>query len=177
MSDVFSHNIAYGGAFSADAAKLTFGGSGGSGSDSYSAGGASNYGGVGLLTQQLRYTYQQVISRVYELGGPNIYLVSGRTMGSLSLSRILGVTTLVTGFYTAYGNVCNAGSNNLTFSAIAGCSNNSLPGTTGSGSMAINLNYCVIEQVGGDVQAENMLMRENVNMIYLSMSIDSSTGT
>ena len=148
-TDIFNHQVAYGGAFSADAAMITFG----------------NFG-AGLLTQELQYQYQQKVSRIYELGTRLVYLVSGRAMGQASISRVLGPKTLNVAFYQQFGSVCNAAYNNLSFSAVTGCSV-----ATATQQHEIGLNNCVLEGVGGRVQSEDMLLFENLQMLYLCLTI------
>ena len=151
MADIFSHTVTFGGAFSADSAKMTFAGS-----------------AAGLLASQIEYQYQQKISRVYELGGPRVFLVAGRTIGQVSVMHVIGPMNLAVDFYTTYGAVCNAGTNIISFSAVTGCS-------AGAVSQTISLEHAVIESISGRVQAEDMLMYESITMMYLSLSMSTPT--
>ena len=99
--DVYSREVQFGGAFSADGARITFG-------DAFQC---------GMLVQNIQYQYQQNISRLYEVGCPDVYLVAGRTSGQVSIARIIGPKKLAAAFYTKFGNVCNAGENDILFSA------------------------------------------------------------
>ena len=149
MADVFSRDVSYGGAFSADGAKMTFAGF-----------------AAGLLIQQVQWQYQQNISRLYEVGSADVYLVAGRTQGQVSLSRVLGPMAIMPTFYTQYGNVCNAAGNLLSFSGQAGC------GGVASGTpMTIGINHVVIQQLGGSVQSADMVINETLAMMFLFMTI------
>lgn len=147
--DVFSRQVNFGGSFSADGAKITFG--------------AFN---AGLLVQQIQWQYQQNISRIYEVGSPDIYLIAGRTQGQVTVSRVLGPRTLALNFYTQFGDVCKAAKNHLQFTAQTGCG-----GGGGGGRQRINLKHCVIQQLGSSVAAQDMIINETIMMIFLWMVI------
>lgn len=143
--------LSFGGAFAADAAVLTFGGLAG--------------GGVGLIAQQLSFAYQQQITRLFEVGSNNVYYVAGRSQGNASVARVLGPRPVTTAFYQTYGNVCNAATNTLVFQVATGCN---LPGDTGSG-IALALVGTVIMSVGFSVAAENMVVNEQLAMMYAAL--------
>ena len=150
-TDIFSHDVAYGGSFSADGAAITF----------------ANFG-AGLIVQSLQYVYQQAISRVYELGSKFVYLIAGRTQGQLSIHRILGPSMLMPAFYTQFGDVCNAGENHLSFRATMGC------GSHDSGqSQLISIRSAVISQIGGAVTTQDMVLNETMAMAFLSLLYES----
>jgi hypothetical protein len=77
----------------------------------------------------------------------------------------MGPSPLASTFYTTYGNVCNAASNSLTFSAAANCN----PGSGGT-VVSIGLQCCVIQSYGGSVQAENMIVNEQLAMLFLYLT-------
>jgi hypothetical protein len=148
-TDVFSRDVSYGGAFSADGAAVTF----------------TNFG-AGLLVQNISYVYQQAITRLYEVGSSDIYLVAGRTQGQVTLARVLGPSVLMPAFYTQYGNVCNAAGNSLTFTAQMGC------GSQGGGQVqTVGINHAVISQLGGSVSAQDMVINETLAMMFLYMTV------
>jgi hypothetical protein len=156
MDDLFGRLAPqFGGAFASDSALLAFAGLG-------------LAGGVGLLTQQLSFQYQQNITRLFEVGTNWTYYVAGRAMGSASLSRVLGPRPVVFSFYTVYGNACNAATNTITFSMQQGCVSPTDP------QAAATLRFmwlvgCVIQSVGFSAQAEQMMVNEQVQMMYVSL--------
>lgn len=157
-NDVFSRNVSFGNAFSADGAAITF----------------SNFA-AGMLVQQLVWSYQQTITRLYEIGSPMVYLVAGRTQGTVKLDRVLGPSTILASFYTQFGNVCNAAGNNLMFSAQAGCGG---PGqgaagaaVPGNATMSILIANAVIQLMGGSVSAENMVINESILLMFLYLAV------
>ncbi len=78
--DIYSRTTdAYGGSFAADQGTLTFPALiGGKGSD------------AGFLIQNMQANYTQNVTRLYEIGSPNVYYVGGRTQGSASIQRVVG---------------------------------------------------------------------------------------
>lgn len=146
-TDVFSRDVSYGGSFSADGCRVTF----------------SDFG-AGLLVQTLTYQYQQQISRLYEVGSPYLYLIAGRTQGRVGMSRVIGPKRIMPAFYAKYGDVCKAGDNNLKIGAKTGCHG----GASDTGAeQKILLRNCVISQLGGSVNANDVLITENLDMMFL----------
>jgi hypothetical protein len=150
--DVYSREVAFGGAFSADGARVTFG-------DEFSA---------GMLVQNINYQYTQNITRLYELGGPDIYLVAGRTQGQASVARIIGPRRLAVAFYTKFGNVCNAGENILRFSARTGCAEGA---SDADGGQDIVLRQVVLSNIGGSVSANDMIINESLAFMFLILEV------
>jgi hypothetical protein len=150
--DVFSREVNLGGTFSADGARITFG-------DAFS---------VGMLVQNISYQYQQNISRLYEVGSSDIYLVAGRTQGQASVQRIIGPRRLAVSFYQQFGDVCRVGSNLLRFSARTGCSGGDNDAGT---AQRVNLRHCVISNVGGSVAANDMIINESLAFMYLFLEM------
>lgn len=145
----------FGGAFAADSAILAFAGLG-------------LAGGVGLLTQQLNFSYQQQITRIYEVGTNWTYYVVGRAMGNFSLARVLGPRPLIFSFYSVYGNACNAATNTITFSMQQGCYSPLDPQALAT-LRFMWLVGCVIQSVGFSAQAEQMIINEQAQGMFVSL--------
>ena len=143
----------FGGAFAADSAICTFGGIAG--------------GGVGLLTQQLSFQYNQQITRIYEVGSRKTFYVAGRSQGSSQVARVLGPRPVAVAFYAAYGNVCNAALNTLIFQVVTGCN---VPGDTGAG-LAFAMIGSVIVSIGISVAAENMIVNEQLALMFIALLV------
>ncbi len=153
-NDIFGRQaLDVGGAFAADAAVVTFAGIDG--------------GGVGLLTQSLNFQYQQQITRLYEVGSRQTFYVGGRSQGSASVARILGPRAVSAAFYSVYGNICNAASNTLAFQLAVGCND---PADLGQG-MAFSLLGVVITSIGISVQAENMIINEQLQLMFVTLLV------
>lgn len=146
-TDIFSRSVGYGGVFSADGAVMTFNGF-----------------AAGMLAQNVSWQYAQNITRLYELSSSNVWLVAGRTQGQAGLARVMGPNAMQVLFYQTYGNVCNAANNTLRFTGAVGCGNNAQ-----AAAVAITMNNCVIQSYGGSVQAQDMIINEQLGIMFLSL--------
>lgn len=151
MPDIFNRTTdSFGGSFAADNAKVTFPALISGGSD------------AGLLVQNMNASYQQNITRLFEVGSPSIYYVGGRTNGQASIARIVGPRKIAAAFYTTYGDVCNASTNSLHFSMTSGC------GAAVGARTSYTCHFVVITQIGLSVTSADMLINENVAMMFSS---------
>jgi hypothetical protein len=154
--DIFSRKTdLFGGAFAADASELNLPGS---------------PDGKGLLVQQLQFTYAQQVTRLYEIGSQAIYYVGGRTNGDASINRILGPKRLAAEFYSDYGDLCNAGSNTLQFTMVAQCPS----GAATRADAHLILGMTVVTQVGVTMTAQDMLINEQMRMMYSGLKYENS---
>jgi hypothetical protein len=154
MADIFNRNTdSFGGSFAADQAKVTFPALlGGNGAD------------AGLLVQNMSMNYTQQVTRLFEVGSPKIYYVGGRTAGNATLARVVGPRKVAQAFYSTYGDICNARTNTLHFSVTTGCE--------GNASAAYTAHFVVITSIGVSVAAADMLINEQLQMMYSSFLYD-----
>ncbi len=147
MPDIFNRNVSnLGGVFTADRAKLQL------------------KGNLGVLVQRMSFTYAQTITRLYEVGGNNIYYVGGRTQGQLSIDRVIGPKGTIVALYTQYGDVCKARQNPITLTLTeTDCS------TGANTPVTYTMKNCVITQVNIGVAAQDMIISENTTMIFSSL--------
>jgi len=149
FDDIFSRKTdSFGGAFAADAATITF-------PKAFGAAGAD----PGLLVQNMTATYQQSVTRLYELGSPRVYYVGGRTAGQATVARVVGPRNIAAAFYERYGDVCNAKNNVIDVRMSTGCGG----AVGGAGYQA---KYVVITSVGLSMKASDMLISENLQMLF-----------
>lgn len=142
----------FGGAFAADSALLSFAG----------------VTGVGLITQQLNFSYQQNITRIYEVGTHYQYYIVGRAQGTVSLNRVLGPRPLAFAFYQVYGNPCLAAQNTINLSMQQGCISASDP-TAAATLTTLSLLGVLLQSVGFSVQSEQMMVSEQAQAMFISM--------
>lgn len=148
--DIFGRMpMEFGGAFAADAAVASFGALAG--------------GGVGLLTQELQFSYTQRVTRLYEIGTRFTFYVVGRSQGEASVKRVLGPRSVNLAFYSAYGNPCTSGS--LVFQVGTGCFLGGSPG----GSLAFTLTGVLLISISVAVRAEDMIVSEQLQMMYVAL--------
>lgn len=172
--DIFSRKTdVFGGAFAADQASLTF--------PSLTAAdtGQALTAEVGLLIQQLQLSYNQQITRLYEVGRPAVYLVAGRTAGDSSVDRVVGPRALTDAFYRKYGDVCQAAGNTLSFQIAVGC-NAPQAGASGGasqpsflGSVAYTAHFVVLSAIGVRMAAQDMLIGEFLQMMFSNLQRDT----
>ena len=168
--DVFSRTSQqFGGAISADATRVVFSG------DGYDQ-------GIGLILANVQVMYAQDVRRAYEIGSDKTYLIIGRTQGSANLSGVFGPKTLHTGFYTKFGNGCNADQNNLSLLAAAGCTvsagatSAAIGGTAAAasiagGTLSVTLKHCVINQFQLAIAAQDMAINNAVAIQFNSLEL------
>lgn len=118
------------------------------------------------LMQNLGLQYAQQVSRFFEIGGPGVYLIGGRTSGSMSTGHIVGPGATILAWYTKYGNVCNAGTNHLQFSAKGQfCNSNQALG------LVFDVNYVVLTQLGIAVQAQEVVISESSQSMFSALEV------
>lgn len=179
--DVFSRqNDAFNGSFTSDGATITFPQFGLTGSTSAISALAGNAaasaaGGAGLLVQNLSTNYAQVITKVYELGTAYVYYIGGRSTGGMGMSRIIGPRPIQIGFYSKFGDVCDAATNNLDITVKTGC-----PTTEGGGAdvspSVYSMKYAVIQQLSMQVNAQDTIINEAIQLIFGSLTLTDSYG-
>ena len=154
MADVFGREIKVGSGFKADGATVKFG----------------EFGCPdGLLIQNLSIQYQQQINRLYEVGCPDVYLISGRTNGTISMARVIGPKGILKAFYKKYGDPCEA--EDLELDLAPG-----LCDDTTSENTALTAKKAVITSIGISIAANDMLINEQMQMMFISLE-NGKTGS
>lgn len=150
--DLFSRSSdSFGGSFAADSAKLVFPGMGGE---------------FGMLVQQMQAQYSQQLSKIYEVGSNKFYYVAGRTTGGLNINRIDGPVKLGRTFLEKFGNVCNAGSNNMSFQLTSGC------GAGGGSNTTYTAKFVVVQAVTIAVASQDMMINNGIQAMFGSFSYE-----
>ena len=123
-------------------------------------------GRTGFITQALGLNYAQPVNRIYEIGSPNVYLISGRTRGDGGIQSVVGPSATVQTFYSTYGNVCNASANTLRFTFNVGCS----AGGNNVGSMSAK--GVVLTNVSRNTQSESIVISEAVAFMFAALTLE-----
>lgn len=133
----------------------------------------------GLLTQQLQISYQQPITRLYEVGTQKTYYVAGRPQGSANIARILGPGTVMAALYECLGDVCKADKNDLCFCVQANCGSQHGTGPQSAyGAMTLCLKNVVLQSLGFSVQAQDMIINEQMSLFFTALlAQDTQTCT
>jgi hypothetical protein len=160
MPDIFNRNTdTFGGSFAADDAFVTF-------PALQDTVGNAVGADVGLLIQRLQISYQQQITRLYEVGRATIYYVGGRTNGDIGVDRVIGPRAISENFYKTYGDMCRARRNTLNFTLESGCGFN----TAGTRAQVdYTCHFCVVTTVGVNVAAADMIINESIRIMFSSL--------
>jgi hypothetical protein len=132
-----------------------------------------------LITQQLNIQYQQPITRLYEVGTQKTYFVAGRPQGTATIARVLGPGNVSAAFYSCLGNVCNAEFNDICFCVQTGCTNvddDTETVDTDFGAMSIGIKNVVLQSIGFSIQAQDMIINENLSLFFTALLAVDSTG-
>jgi hypothetical protein len=159
-------------AWSADGAAFVF------------SGNAGKLLGVGMIVQNVNIGYQQQVTRLYEIGSNLTYYVGGRVQGNMTVGRIIGPGIIMASFYNAFGDVCNAVNNTVNLYVGTGCrvtglDSRGIAGTTQQAqymNAKFTINYMVLINVGITVGAQDMVINEQLQLMFVSMSVVQSGG-
>jgi len=147
MADIFGREVELGGGFKADGAKITF---------------AGKNCEEGLLIQNISIQYQQQVNRLYEVGCPQVYLIAGRTQGTISMARIIGPKGIMKDFYLEYGDPCNT--KTLTIDLKPGMCKEE-----GAANSSVTANKVIITSIGLSVAANDMLINEQMELMFVTL--------
>jgi len=171
MPDIFNRfTDTFGGSFAADQASITF--------PAILSNGVPAGADVGLLVQQMQMNYNQEVARLYEVGHPAIYYIGGRTNGTIAINRVVGPRSISNAFYKTYGDICRARTNTLQFEMEQGCGEAGTPQGSGGlpnvGYTAYICHFCVITSIGTSVNAREMIINENLQIMFSSLLYTSN---
>jgi hypothetical protein len=149
----------FGGAFSADLSTMNF--------SAYPA-------ASGALIQNLQVNYQQQVNQVFEIGSPYRYYVVGRTSGTLAFGRIVGPVATNKDILKKLGNICTSTEKDRTITLNLGSTQCGIapvvPGAAAA-PLILEANAVIATSVGFSVQAQDMLINENVQCTCGQVSI------
>ena len=121
--------------------------------------------GEEYLVQTVSFQYNQPINRLYEIGSANAYFAHGRSIGTLQIGRIIG-EKLITELMGPVG----TGVWSTDLSKGAPGSRTIVLKKKGNTNQGANLQYiflgAIIESYGAAMDANGMLVQENVTMQY-----------
>ena len=152
MPDIFGRATPrYGGSFTSDGARVHF---------------AGDIEGAGLLIQNISVNFQQAITRIWELSSNTTYYVGGRTSGQMGMTRVLGPAALSRAFYELYGDVCNIADGTV---ITLNFENSCLPDGESLSETTYQVRQPVITSLGVNMSAADMVISENVTMLFASL--------
>lgn len=124
---------------------------------------------TGVLMQNIQLSYQQQVTRLYELGTrgakTNVYYVSGRAQGTMSVAHVVGPGVTIAAFYVKFSDVCKAGTNQLKIDLSPNLCDGSTP-------VVYTCKYCVLVSIGMSVAAQDFVINTNSQMMFSGLSYD-----
>jgi len=150
--DIFNREVDLGQPIAADAARLLIPG----------------LTDPGLLAQKVDISYEQAITRLYEVGSAKTYFVAGRPSGQISIARVLGGKGPSAEFLDKYGDVCKVSlSNRILLDFSAGC-------TSSQKVNHISAAGCVINSLAYSMATPDLIINEQVNMMIARLETISN---
>lgn len=146
MADVFGRNIQYGGGFQPEGTTVSFSGITG-----------------GAIVRNINISYEQAISRIWDLGTGKCYFVAGHTNGTWSVGRVAGPGASVQAL--AQYTVCAPGT--ITFNGKNGICGPNAANASGRYTM----HNVVTVQIGITVTSDDMIINEGVGGTYLYLDV------
>jgi hypothetical protein len=134
-----------------------------------SEGGSTSVNGEGanLLLQNIQVTYQRPINFIFGLGDTKRYMVVGRAQGSFSIGRIVGPAKANANFLKGMADPCaNPAGANVNITMGGGCAQGQ-----GANNVTLNLSGAFLTSVGYSVQAQDVMINENLQGICASVSV------
>lgn len=168
-------NTVHSGSFASDLAAMTIAGS-----------------GVALgIVQNVQVSFAQQIARIYDVsnggaaaGTVPVYYVGGRTQGQGTIARVVGPQSgAICDFYTTMGNVCDP--QDLTFTFRGGCEGGATSQAAPTGnaqgagpltSVTYTIEAAVMTNLGISVGAQDMIVNENVSLMFANMTCGDVAG-
>lgn len=147
MADIFNRTIGFAGAFKPEDTLITL------------SGVLQDL----TLVRNLNLTYEQQLSRIWDLKDAKVFVVAGHTNGTWTIGRVVGPA----GGGDIFGkDVCNPGT-----ITIGGQSGFCKPGGGRIGSQATyTLEKCILSQLTASVTSDDMILNEGLGGIFLSLS-------
>ncbi|MFA5573238.1 MAG: hypothetical protein WDA42_09030 [Candidatus Bathyarchaeia archaeon] len=150
ITDIYGRQLAFGGAFSADAALLTFNGS------------------EDMLVTQIQWNYPQTVKMLRSLSSNAAYIhagPAGEQPGQLALGQIIGPKGMSKTFVEQFADVCNIEDNSLTLSMLTGCGDI-------TDEESLTFHYCVLSNFGGQASVQDFLFMQNLQLAFYALSLD-----
>lgn len=138
---------------------------------------------TGVLMQNIQLSYQQQVTRLYELGNfgqkSKVYYVGGRAQGMLNVAHVVGPGVSIKRFYDTFGDVCRARNNTVQIDLspnICGAGLISdIRSAVGLGPKAkYRAKFCVLMSVGMSVAAQDFVVNENSQLMFSGLEFEGN---
>lgn len=133
-----------------------------------------NNGLSGVLMQNIQLSYQQQVSRIYELGNrgqrTKVYYIGGRSQGTMGAAHVIGPGVSMKAFYDNFGDVCQARTNTCVLDLAPNSCGQLGPVSNGGGKYTVK--YCVLISIGVSVAAQDFVINENSQLMFSGLEFD-----
>ena len=136
---------------------------------------------AGFVMQTVQFQFQQQVTMLFEVGSSRVYYVGGRAQGTLNIGRIAGLGRVITQVIAQLGTVCAPKDVSLRSSGNCNTPGSTVPligGVSNAISNALNpsatnytLKSVVINQIGGNITAQDIVFNEQVGAMFLDMNV------
>jgi len=120
------------------------------------------------VVQQVGMQYQQQLSQIFEIGSNNVYYVGGRANGTMNIARIAGPEQVPGILITAYNDICEPGSMNLSRG-----SSQCIPGGFVGPQQERNyaLDGVIMTSLGINTQAQEVVVNEQMAFQFIDLDV------
>jgi len=133
---------------------------------------------TGVLMQNIQLSYQQQVTRLYELGNKGVkskvYYVGGRAQGSMSVAHVIGPGVSIKAFYDNFGDVCKAQTNTCEIDLSTNVCNQQNAGDVKPPRVAYTVKYCVLVSIGMSVAAQDFVINENSQLMFSGLEFQGN---
>lgn len=161
MANIFeTKDQAIGGAFTAENCALDLGA-----------------GVTGAIVQRVQFNIERPINFIYEIPPAvgqdlKVYYIGGRRRGQATFERVVGGSATFQAFIKDYGGLCDKQGNDIKLTAQGGCQ------IAGGDGQAQTITYILktpkITALGASVSAQDIVIVENVQMVFLDLQYDAA---
>ncbi len=117
-----------------------------------------------IFVQNIRYNYQQPVSRIYDLGDPKtIAMVSPRPQGGMAIGHIMADWATTKAFLQSHSDVCNPQAITVNYNR------GQQGGKCGGVASSVNFDDCVITGITMAVSVDNYLLTNDTELVFASM--------
>lgn len=128
----------------------------------------------GVLMQNIQLSYQQQVTRIYELGNrgakSKVYYIGGRSQGTMGAAHVIGPGVSMKLFYDNFGDVCKARDNTCVIDLAPNSCGQLGPVNNGGGKYTAK--YCVLVSIGMSVAAQDFVINENSQLMFSGLEFD-----
>jgi hypothetical protein len=138
-------------------------------------------GTTGAIVQRVQFNIERPINFVYEISpensaGQNVYYIGGRRRGQATFERVVGGSGTFKAFIDNYGPLCAAKGADIILKAKGGCAIGGSSPLANSKTITYTLKVPKITALGGSVSAQDIIIMETVQMVFLELKYEETAA-